>query len=219
MKLSLILQQARSGELSSLSAKDKTDEKVVTYINLALIALYSRFQLKTEEAIIALELNPARTIYTLDHTDAAVKVNGLAMADNDVMSILEVYDEGGNRVPINDEKSPYSVYTISYNKLQIPLINENTYLSVIYRQNPTLVEYTATGDVTDDKEVEIPLQLLEATLHYIGYRAHGALDGNINTENNTHYMRFEKACDKARELGVFTADDTVYSSVESKGFV
>lgn len=219
MKLSFILDQARNGELKSLSTKDKTDEVIVGYINLALVALYSRFQLKTEEAIITLETNPARTVYTLDSTDTAVRVNGVPMPDNDVMSIIDAFDESGRHVAINDEKDPFSIYTVSYNQVQIPLVNEGTYISIIYRKNPTLVTYTETNNVTDEKVVELPLQLLEPMLHYIGYRAHGAVDGKLNTENNTHYMRFEKSCERAQELGVLTADDVVGVNVTDKGFV
>ena len=219
MKLSFILDQARNGELKSLSTKDKTDEVIVGYINLALVALYSRFQLKTEEAIITLETNPARTVYTLDSTDTAVRVNGVPMPDNDVMSIIDAFDESGRHVAINDEKDPFSIYTVSYNQVQIPLVNEGTYISIIYRKNPTLVTYTETNNVTDEKIIELPLQLLEPMLHYIGYRAHGAVDGKLNTENNTHYMRFEKSCERAQELGVLTADDVVGVNVTDKGFV
>lgn len=219
MKLSFILDQARNGELKSLSTKDKTDEVIVGYINLALVALYSRFQLKTEEAIITLETNPARTVYTLDSTDTAVRVNGASMPDDDVMSIVDAFDESGRHVAINDEKDPFSIYTVSYNQVQIPLVNEGTYISIIYRKNPTLVTYTETNNVTDEKVVELPLQLLEPMLHYIGYRAHGAVDGKLNTENNTHYMRFEKSCERAQELGVLTADDVVGVGVTDKGFV
>ena len=219
MKLSFILDQARNGELKSLSTKDKTDEVIVGYINLALVALYSRFQLKTEEAIITLETNPARTVYTLDSADTAVRVNGAPMPDDDVMSIIDAFDESGRHVAINDEKDPFSIYTVSYNQVQIPLVNEGTYISIIYRKNPTLVTYTETNNVTDEKVVELPLQLLEPMLHYIGYRAHGAVDGKLNTENNTHYMRFEKSCERAQELGVLTADDVVGVGVTDKGFV
>ena len=219
MKLSFILDQARNGELKSLSTKDKTDEVIVGYINLALVALYSRFQLKTEEAIITLQTAPARTIYTLGPSDDAVRVNGLPMLENDVMSIIDGYNEDGSQINFNDEKDPYSVFTVSYDKLQIPLINENTYVSIVYRKNPTMVMYSATNNVTDEKDVEIPIQLLEPMLHYIGYRAHGAVDGKLNTENNTHYMRFEKSCDRAIELGLLTADDVIPMSVQAKGWV
>lgn len=220
MKLSFVLEEARSGELSSLSTKDKTDRKIVTYINLALIALYGRFQLATEEAIIRLRPDIPKTIYTMSSTDADVSVGPRAMADDEFMSIVSAFDEDGSEITVNDTNDPKSVLTVSYNQVQVPLLAESGYISLIYRKNPTLVVFTDDGNGNAlDTDVQLPLQLLEALLHYVGYRAHGALDGNINTEQNTHYMRFEQACKRAEELGVLTADDTMSKSVQLKGFV
>lgn len=55
MRLSKIITSARNRELRQLSAKDKTDEIIVGYINLAILALYSRFQLRTEEVVLKLK--------------------------------------------------------------------------------------------------------------------------------------------------------------------
>ena len=220
VKLSTIISQARSGELKSLSTKDKTDDVIVNYINMALIALYGRFQLATQEAIITLRPDIPKTIYTMSSTDSDVKVAGALMDDTEFMCISSVWNEDGTKAGINDEKDPTSVYTLSYNQIQVPLLAEGGFLSVIYRKNPTLIEYIDDGYTNaTDTVVGIPLQLLEAMLHYIGYRAHGSLNGNINTENNTHYMRFDAACNMARELGVLTPDDVSSKSVIEKGFV
>lgn len=219
MKLSLILQQARSGELSSLSAKDKTDEKIVTYINLALIALYGRFQLSTEEAIIRLRPDIAKTVYTLDSSDHDVMVGNRYLNDEEFMSIVAAFDEAGNQLVVNDTKDATSVLTVGYNQVQVPLLADSGYVSLVYRKNPDLVVYVDNAGSATEDDVHLPLQLLEALLHYVGYRAHGAVDGNVNTENNTHYMRFEKACQRAEELGVMTADDTMSLSVQAKGYV
>ena len=220
MKLSLILAQARSGELAGLSTVDKTDEKIVGYINLGLIALYNRFQLSTEEAVITLRPDIPKNIYTLNSTDADVRVAGQPMTDDEFMCIVSAYEEDGIDIPINHEGNPYSLFTVSYNQVQVPLLANSGYISLLYRKNPVLVAYTDNGSGSAvDCYVPLPLQLLEPLLHYIGYRAHGAVDGNINTENNTHYTRYLAACNQAADMGVITADDTVSASVESKGFV
>lgn len=220
MKLSLILSQARGGELKSLSQKDKTDEVIIDYINLALIALYTRFQLKTEEAIIALQTNPPKTIYTLNSTDSSVTVSGQPMNDDELMSIIAAYNEDGSEITINDGNDTMSIFTVGYNQIQVPLIADNAYISIIYRKNPTLITFVdGGGGAATDTNVDVPMQLLEPMLHYIGYRAHGSLDGSLTTENNSHYMRFEASCKKALELGSITADDTVSKSVIEKGFV
>lgn len=102
MKLSFLLEQARNGELAVFSDKDKTDDKIVGYINLALIALYSRFQLATEEAIVRLRPDIPKTIYTMDSTDADVRVGGQAMQDDQFMSIVSAYNEDGSEIVVND---------------------------------------------------------------------------------------------------------------------
>ena len=43
MKLSQIIKQARYGELANMSEEAKSDTVIVNYINIALVALYSRF--------------------------------------------------------------------------------------------------------------------------------------------------------------------------------
>ena len=222
MKLSLILEQARAGELASVSKKDKSDQVVVAFLNLALVALYNRFQLATQEAIITLRPDIPKTVYTMDSSDADVRVAGSPMLDDEFMSIVYALNEDGSQVTVNDESDPLSIYTVSYNQLQIPLLETNAFVSVIYRTNPALISFADNNDGNGNAtevDVKLPLQLLEPALHYIGYRAHGAIDGNVKAENNTHYTRFIMACNNAEKLGVLTADDTVSASVEMKGFL
>jgi len=220
MKLSFLLEQARSGELDAISKKDKTDRKVITYVNLAMIALYNRFQLATEEAIVTLRPDIVKTVYTMDASDGDVTVSGAAMPDNDFMAIVAAFNEDGTEIKVNDEEDPLSIFTVAYNKVQIPLLGTNAYVSVIYRKNPTLITYVDDGDGNaEDVDIALPVQLLEAALHYIGYRAHGAINGEIAAENNTHFTRYIAACNLAETLGIITADDTSRIAVNKKGFV
>ena len=220
MKLSLIIEQARTGELAGLSKADKTDEKIVGYINLALIALYNRFQLATEEAIITLRPDIAKTIYKLDGTDPDVKVAGGALPEDSFMAIVAAYNEDGSEISINDTTDPYSIHTVAYNQIQVPLVDDHAYVSVIYRKNPALVTFVDAGaGAAQEANVALPIQLLEAMLHYVGYRAHGSIDGSIQAETNTHYTRFISACNQAEAMGIITADDVVNNSIYSKGFV
>lgn len=220
MKLSLILSQARAGELSSLSKTNKTDAIILTYINLAMIDLYGRFQLATEEAILTLRPDLVKTIYTFNSHDLDVSVAGQRMTDDEFMAIVSAYNEDGTEITVNDTTDPLSIFTVSYNQVQVPLLEANSYISVIYRRNPTLLTYVDDGNGNAvDVDVPLPVQLLEAVLHYIGFRAHGAVDGSLNEENNAHYMRYEAACKRVEAQGTLTADDTVSSSVQKKGFV
>ncbi|MCK5613303.1 hypothetical protein KAR91_66140 [Candidatus Pacearchaeota archaeon] len=288
MLLKDIVQQARNGELKNLSPKDKTDEVITGFVDLAMIALYSRFTLVTEEAIITLATG--KSVYKLDGSDDAVKImidgsitytttgatqtvttavdeivyyavasgsTGTGIVGNyyraktiqvdvdldtelfatdttnwadlgittiyednipedDVLQIVQAYDEVGE-IPMNDDTTNAGIYTISYDAVQVPVTAEGAYISIIYKKNPTPIVYVDDTTFNTDT-IRLPRQLIEPMLHYIGYRAHGSLDGNINAENNTHLMRFEASCKRAGQLGVVPMD-ALTRSVETKGFI
>ena len=144
MQISMVLSQARGSEVKGLSDKDKTDTLLIGYINLALVALYTKFMIKTEEAII--ELHDNKTLYTLDSSDSDVTVGDLPMADNDLISIIGAFDELGTSLPINDTTCTISIFTPSYNTVQIPYGAEDTYISLIYQQNPILLNTSTLCD-------------------------------------------------------------------------
>ena len=104
------------------------------------------------------------------------------------------------------------ILMVAYDKVQIPFPQVDDVISIIYGSEPNVM-------IDEGTLVPIPATLLEALLHYIGYRAHGSLDGNIQSENNTHYMRFEASCNRAKTLGVVTIDDMLSTTTQFKGFV
>ena len=214
-----VITLAKAGELLQLSPAIKDDNNVlVGFINLGMTELYKRFTLRTEEAVITLQ--DGKTIYKLDGTDTDVVLTG-----GKVMYVIAAYGDGESRadysvddpiLPLNVEDNPYSINMIGYDQVQIPLITASAVISLIYQAFPTKV----TID-TLDAELDIPDQFVEPLLHYMGYRGHGSMDGEIQTESNTHYMRFEASCDKIRTLGVgITSDDiNMDSRISLRGFV
>lgn len=214
MKLSRIISQAQSGELQNIAVKSDIG-KIVQYINAGLIALYGRFLIQTEEAIIT--MRAGKTLYKLDGTDPDVTVAGQPVPEDQVMVVLSAYDESGE-LPINDETQDASIYTPTFDTIQIPYPEDGNYVSAVYRCNPEWVEYEE--DVTDTRavNVKLPTVLLEPLLHYIGYRAHGAIDGNIQAENSTHYTRFKQACMEVEALGLLPTD-SLDKKNSTKGFM
>ncbi len=195
MLISGVIDMARSGELSNLSEDSFTDTKIIGYINLGLIELYKRFQLRSAEAIVTMESDS--TLYTLDPTDTRVQMDATAL---DIMSIQEAYDESGAQLTINVENDGYGIMTPSFNQVQIPNPAEGEKIGVVYLAGPTFITLPT-------QTLALPISLLEALLHYVGYRAHGSVDGNVQAENNTHYQRFEASVNRAKMLGVVTMDD------------
>jgi len=193
MTIQDVINDVAAGELKQLAVKNDTPA-IISYINLGLIELYKRFDLRTDEVVI--ELNAAQTIYTMP-------VN--------YQAILEALDEDGNWYSINDEDDALSILTPTYNTIQVPNPEDGAAISIIYTALPDRVNSTA--DV-----LPLPLALLDALYNYIGYRGHGAVNGELKTENNSHYMRFEANCKKAKDLGVITTDDTVNRKLINRGF-
>ena len=216
MRLSKIITSARNRELRQLSAKDKTDEIIVGYINLAMLALYSRFQLSTEEVV--LNLKSGKTVYRLDGTDPDVYKDGYMLVDSDVMAIIKAFDEE-KELSINKDSDPLSIFTIAYDTVQVPFATTGEHIGLIYRASPREVEYEADVDGNAvDSDVKIPPQMLEAILHHVGYSAHGSIDGGAQQEAATHLTMFERACDRLEMLGLIP-QDTIDMDIDRKGFL
>lgn len=229
-----VFDHAKYGELSqlgvvkNLTSSDQTKvnaaaKQVLSYLNMGLIELYKRFSLRTEETVITM-LN-SQTIYEIS---AQGVIDGyLSAYPGDYNGVIAAYNEVGDEYPINEEEEPLSIMTPSWNTVQIPnpVTGEGVYL--IYSAAPDRVVWDTIGATDLDKYtntlakvVSIPPVMLEALLLYIGYRGHGTRDSNINTENNTHLMRFEASCNRILAEGHITQEGLKRTrSLEDKGFV
>ena len=208
MLISQVISLAKAGELQQLALQDD-DAVILGYINLGLVELYKRFILRTEEAIITMvgPLSPNATTYKIDGSDSRVDVDDSI----DIMSIIAAYDENSAELSINNENDEYSILVPDFQTIQVPYPAEGERISIIYTAGPDWV-----SSPTD--KLRIPISLLEALLHYVGYRGHGSVDGNIQSENNTHYQRFEASVLRAQALGVTTVDDISSLPTKMLGF-
>lgn len=204
MTVQTIIDLAKSGELKNIAVKNDVDA-ILGYINLGMIELYKRFPLKVEEHVI--ELEDGTEVYTMP---------------SDFMWMVAAYDEVPEDsddivavIPINEEDNLLSINTVAWNKVQVPVTVDGAYISIIYVASPE----TITSSNLED-EIDLPPQMIEALLNYIGYRGHGSVNGEINAENNTHLMRFEASCKRIDKMGMFTSDDLDMSSkFYSRGWV
>jgi len=216
MKLENIINTARNGELKSLSAKDKTDGVVIDYINTAVVALYNRFVLRT----VVAKLTPAgdKVLYSLDRLGVDVRDRTVVVDYNkkELNRVISVTDNLGNAYTINDDSDKATIRMPNYDSVVIPVEKPEgfAYYNVLISVVP--VEVPLDADLSYN--LDVPRFLLEAMMHYIGYRAHGSVDGNIQAENNTHLMRFVAACNAVEALGLIPTDNTA-RSVAVKGFV
>ena len=204
MTVRQVIDLAKASELTGLPAASK-DETVLGFINLGVLELYKRFTLSVEEWIIALE--DGQSYYT---------------APEDFMWIIAAYGEVGmdsvqevKVLPVNEEDNPLSINTVGWNKVQVPLSVTGAYVSIIYAATPEVYS------VTDmDKTVNIPPQMIEALLAYIGWRANSTIDTGIQTEDTVWYNRFESSCSRLEVKGFINANDVVMTNrLNMRGFV
>ena len=215
MTIKQVVKLAQAGELSNIAVKANIDA-IVGYINLGLLELYKRFPISVKEHVVTL----------LDNTDVYTM-------PSDYMWLISAYGEVPeddltsvvNLLTINEEDNPLSINTPSWNTVQIPLSVAGAYVSLIYVAAPGVIEYVAGTDTytiggVSATEIPMPVQMVEALLHYIGYRAHAAMDGNIQAENSTHYTRFEQSCNRIKDLGMSSSDDlSMYDRYSINGWV
>ena len=204
MTVKQVIDLAKASELTGLPVASK-DETVLGFINLGVLELYKRFTLSVEEWIIALE--DGQSYYT---------------APEDFMWIIAAYGEVGmdsvqevNVLPVNEEDNPLSINTVGWNKVQVPLSVTGAYVSIIYAATPEVYS------VTDmDETVNIPPQMIEALLAYIGWRANSTIDTGIQTEDTVWYNRFESSCSRLEVKGFINANDMVMTNrLNMRGFV
>ncbi len=202
MTVRQIIDLAKSSELNGTVLANK-DDVILGFMNLGVLELHKRFQLKLEEYII--ELVDGQDVYTMPSDYMWIVA---AYGEVDIRSTETV-----NVLPVNEEDNPLSINTIGWNKLQVPVSIEGAYVSIIYVASPTVYELT-------DETVDLPPQMIEALLAYIGYRANAAIDSGVQTEDSVWYQRFEHMCDKLREYGMVNSDDMFMNKrITTRGFV
>jgi len=197
----------RYSELNNIAVGSNTDA-IIAFINLGMIELYTRFPVKVEEHIVTLQDGvtdyemPTNFMYPLEAFGETPEENSVDLV----------------RVSINEEDDPYSIFFPDWNTVQIPLVTTGAHISIIYVAKPIPLANTPEDLAT---ELELPATLLDALASYVGYRGHLGVRGDGEAENNAHWIRFDRNCKKARELGVSHPVDTFWSSdrLFNKGFV
>lgn len=204
MTIRQVIDLAKASELNGLPVASR-DETVLGFINLGVLELYKRFTLKVEEWLIALE--DGKDIYT-----APSGFMWLVAAYGEVSmdSVEEV-----NVLPVNEEDNPLSINTVGWNKVQIPLSVSGAYVSVIYVAQP----YVYTMDDLS-KDIDLPPQMMEALLAYIGWRANSTIDTGVQTEDTVWYNRFENSCSRIEVKGFTNSNDMMMNHrINMRGFV
>ena len=208
-----LLQQT---ELKQLKVKDDK-VAVLGFINSAILAIYKRFNLWEEVAVVTIAAGVS--VYELDGTDPNVVMD---LSDHDFLMVETVYlksnDEAEDqKLTINDVRDVDGTYTPKYNRLTISTHDDTELVTdrILY------VTYRAASLALTHEKAVIPLppQFQEALFAYVGFRGHGSVKGDSQTENNTHFKRFDASCNRVVYDGLYNQDTLVSYKFEQRGFV
>jgi len=196
---------AKHSELNGVAVKNDVPA-IVSFINLGMVELYKRFTLNTKELV-------------LDVTESYLSVP----VPEDFMYPERVYEwvvrnkeRKQVEVPINEHYEFEGINFLNYKVINVSPALVGKTIHILYNTKPP--KYYA-NDLT--VEVDLPESLVDCLLHYVGYRGHLGVKSDGQSENNTHYLRFERSVFKAKELGITptTQSLNMFNRVLNRGFV
>jgi hypothetical protein len=214
MKLSEVFAQLAYGELAQMGFINETLDginptkygQMVGHVNLALTALFRRFNLKEGHTIIQLETN--RLTYKLNTDEDTIFIEDDETPEfiNDIHKIERVYTDSGYEMSLNDESDDYSCFTPSMTSIRIPydvvarssdlppeLITNK--LKVVYRANHPKIDFIATGFNPARIELELPPSHLEPLLYFIASRINNPIGMTSEFHaGNSYAAKYERAC-------------------------
>jgi hypothetical protein len=223
MKLSDVFEHLQHGELSHIflgtqSVDDTTSgidpkeyPRLVSSVNQALTALYTRFWLASQDVIIQQydhiqqywldskyswrnALSTERTKYLMDSEFEPFLDNCL--------KIEQVYDEDGRGLFLNDLTEPWSVFTPTYNSIQVPYPMWCNHLLVHYRANHPKIHYNKDHFDPAQIELQIPEGFLEPLLYYVASRIFAGMDVDGGQGSMQYLQKYEQSCKMLESRGL-----------------
>lgn len=211
MHISDIFSQLAYGELSNLSMCQTTpgeidiesQPQILIAINEGLLRLYTRFIIKTKD--VMLEQVDHITSYHLlrQYAESQTGISTepyLYIKDvvhdpfqQDVVKILEVRDQRGFGIPLNDKENIESYYTPQPNTLLVPQPVGGMPINITYQASHPHV--CLPLDTEAGSIIELPNTLHSALRAYVGYQVYT----NMGTAESTakameHHTKYEALC-------------------------
>ena len=184
-----------------LGIEPDSKPEILAAINEGLVRLHSRFPLKTNNCIV--EMKEGRTDYPLHSKYAYSRFTKLTLEvqypyimdgfmkpfQDDVIKILNVFDNSGNRRRLNDYSDPRAIFTPRPDTIQCMRPRHFEALNVTYQaKHPVL-----TGD--EEQEVDLADTLMTALHNWVGYRYHTGLNTTEANAKAAEYLQtYESIC-------------------------
>lgn len=233
MLLSELVEYLTYGELSNLyvsgteekGIRHKDLPKIISNINLGMIDLHKRFPVLYKQ--VNIQMHEHISDYVLDSYYAETNTeSGAAYKyikdsvnnpfSNDVIRIINVVNEDDCKYPLNTQNNPYSLFTPSYNIVQVPYPLDENIIAVEYQAYPAKIPTNTTD--TENFYIEFPEVMLEALIAFVNYKIYTGT-GNDKPEAIGYYQKYEAECLRLASLGIFNSDIYENLRLESNQWV
>lgn len=197
---------ATTGDTSDI--KDKELKKMIAFTNDALTDVYTKIPMSIKTCVIDSQDNIAEYRLTKEHaltfdndeegneTVKYIRDSKEHPFTGEVLKILEVRDELGRRIPLNDEAFDGGVFTPYPNVLLITHPSKEKSYEVTYTAKPARIVWKQRRLEIAEQIVEIPVQLEEALLAKIASRFFVGMSGQ---EVSQKYMELVQRYEQAVE--------------------
>jgi len=204
--------------------------KVVAHINSGLLELYKRFLLKKKTVKIVQQtgveiyyLRPeyATTLSSISPTAYIIEDDNDPF-DSDLIRVLEVYDDFGDVVPLNNPRfRDTGVFTTAFDTLKMITADPPKTLSVICQV--AYPEIIITEDFDPESfELNFPVFIESALLAFVAarmFKGRPAKTEGGGPAYNIYDGYFERACKKIEELGLAEDQDSDCDHFSDNGWV
>ena len=244
MKLQEIFDMLSEGELSMLSMageeqgviNDTVYPSMVRHINLGLLTLFRRFNLREDSFLLDIQTGQNR--YKLKSQFAVtgkskepvryIRDSVTHPFKDDLLKVEVVETPDGVKFVLNDQSNPLSILTPSTFELQVPqdVVDQKPSLPDEYKTSTLVIRYRAKHP--DIKiplgyfdparvEVDLPPAYLQALLYFIASRVHTPRGLANETEvGNVWFSKFEAECQRL-ELENLEIDQGIENSRLERG--
>jgi hypothetical protein len=225
------LQGIAIGNLIASDNESEPDPKnyaqLISHINAGMRKLHSRFFCRALEIYIeqneAVETYYLKNEYAQSNTASAIPIENRYIADpttnfdeTSLLKIEQVFDEEGCLLKLNDFSDPLSIFSPTYNAIQIPWPNEFNTVAVQYRATHDKILYSVDMDI-DTTDVPVPMALYNALLLYVAFRAMPRLDGGA--EKGQMFQMYDDECKRVEQEGLHPQAEPGDWRFDAKGWV
>lgn len=226
MLLTEILDSLAGSELANLNCVsngaviEAKIPAIVTAINIGLVKLHTRFQLK--KRLLSLTVTSGRLVYELDSSNAvSVNVGGYIQdvddpLTDDLIKILTMTSTAGDTIRFDGFNGVMLLNPKTFRFAKAP--NNDTYV-IKYVARPTKVVYVNNTNI----EVDLPDAYLPPLLAYIASRFYSpvgiALDSNRSSLDVSYLQRYETECQLLENKGINTGNYLESDNFTQHGFI